>query len=145
MENHKKECKHGKQQQEIEDRIREERERNRQNDDSDNDDEAEAWEIHMQEINELFIRERVEEANTQRMIDAAEALGMEENYEEYLEAQQAMAEDMGRQLEEESRNSQNDDSDNDNEAEAWEIHMRQRIIEVQDMEEHFRQLEEDED
>ena len=56
MENHKKECKHGKQQQEIEDRIREEQERNRQNDNSDNDDEAEAWEI----------------------IDEAEAQGMEE-------------------------------------------------------------------
>ena len=32
MENHKKECKHGKQQQEIEDRIREEQERNRGDD-----------------------------------------------------------------------------------------------------------------
>ena len=41
MENHKKECKNGKLQQEIE-----ERERNRQNDDSDSDDEVEAWEIH---------------------------------------------------------------------------------------------------
>ena len=89
MENHKKECKHGKQQQEIEDRIREERERNGQ--DNSSDDEAEAWEIHMQEINELFIREREEEIRRQRMIEEAEAQHMEENYEEYLEAQQAMA------------------------------------------------------
>ena len=101
MENHKKECKPGKQQQEIEDRIREERERNGQ--DNSSDDEAEAWEIHMQEINELFIREREEEIRIQRMIEEAEAQQMEENHEEYLEAQQAMAEDMGRQLEEEAR------------------------------------------
>ena len=89
MENHKKECKHGKQQQEIEDRIREERERNGQ--DNSSDDEAEAWEIHMQEINELFIREREEELRIQRMIEEAEAQHMEDDYEEYLEEQQAMA------------------------------------------------------
>ena len=37
------------------------------------------------------------------VIDEHLAREMEENHEEYLEAQQAMAEDMGRQLEEEAR------------------------------------------